>query len=77
MIVITANYGLGESVVSGKSEPDTFLIKKNYKTDEVEVLASIIGDKKFSIEMDGEEATEEIEIDEEKRKKACLNSEML
>lgn len=76
VIVITANYGLGESVVSAKSEPDTFLIKR-LKNDEVEMLASIVGDKKFSIEMDKEESVKEIELDDEMRKKLCLKEDII
>lgn len=76
VIIITANYGLGESVVSGKSEPDTILIKRHFKSDKVEMLASIVGDKKIAIEMDSEEMTKEVEIDDEKRKKSCLSSDI-
>lgn len=76
VIVITANYGLGESVVSAKSEPDTILIKRHHKSDEVEMLASIVGDKKFIIEMDDVKATKEVELDDEKRKKSCLSSDV-
>jgi uncharacterized membrane protein YkoI len=76
VIVITANYGLGESVVSAKSEPDTILIKRHHKSDEVEMLACIVGDKKFIIEMDAEKSTKEVELDDEKRKKSCLSSEI-
>lgn len=75
VIVITANYGLGESVVSAKSEPDTFLIKR-LPHDEVEILATIVGDKKFIIEMDSEKSVKEVELDEAKRKQVCLKEEV-
>lgn len=76
VIVITANYGLGESVVSAKSEPDTFLVKR-HRNGEVEMLASIVGDKKFTIEMDKEESVKEIELDDETRKKLCLKEDTI
>lgn len=76
IIVITANYGLGESVVSAKSEPDTFLVKRSYKGDDVEVIGAICGDKKFSIEMDEKSVTEKV-IDDEKREKLCLTDDVV
>jgi pyruvate, water dikinase len=76
VIVITANYGLGESVVSNKADPDTFLVKKSY-TDEFEILASKAGDKKILIEMDDEASVKDVEIDGEKRKKLCLSEEVV
>ncbi|KAL7035897.1 hypothetical protein ACKWTF_008613 [Chironomus riparius] len=75
VIVITANFGLGESVVSAKSEPDTYLIKQNYKGDEFKLLAAIPGDKKYIIEMDDSSAVTETELDEENRKKLCLSED--
>lgn len=76
VIVITANFGLGESVVSAKSEPDTYLIKQNYKGDELKLLAAIPGDKKYIIEMDDSSAVTETELDEESRKKLCLSEDV-
>ncbi|KAG5679828.1 hypothetical protein PVAND_009366 [Polypedilum vanderplanki] len=76
VIVITANYGLGESVVSAKSESDIFLIKKDYKGENVKLLATIVGDKKFIIEMATETAVEEVELDDEKRRKLCLSEDI-
>lgn len=76
VIVITANFGLGESVVSAKSEPDTYLIKQNYKGDELKLLAAIPGDKKYIIEMDDLSAVTETELDEENRKKLCLSEDI-
>lgn len=70
-IVITANYGLGESVVSGSAEPDTFYIKRLYNED-VEYLGAMAGAKKTFIEMDGE-STKEVEVDDDKRMMLCLS----
>ena len=71
--VITANYGLGESVVSAKAEPDTFFVKRFYK-DNLELLGSRTGDKKLIIQMNGQ-SVEEVSVGEEKRKKLCLSEE--
>lgn len=71
--VITANYGLGESVVSGKAEPDTFYVLRSYK-DEIELLGSKAGEKKLMIEMD-ENLVKEIEVDEERKTQFCLTDE--
>lgn len=72
-IVITANYGLGESVVSGSAEPDSFYVKRSFN-DHVEYLGSKAGAKKVLIEMDSE-STKEIEVDEDKRKQLCLSQD--
>lgn len=74
LMVITANYGLGESVVSGKAEPDTFYVRRSFK-DSVEYLGAEAGAKKILIEMDGE-STKEVEVDEDKRKQICLSPEV-
>lgn len=68
--VITANFGLGESVVSGKAEPDTFYVRLSYK-DEVEVIGAKAGEKKMMIEMD-ENHVKEVFLDEQKKKQLCL-----
>ncbi|GIX72596.1 uncharacterized phosphotransferase YvkC [Caerostris extrusa] len=44
VITITANYGLGETVVSGSVEPDTFVLRRS-DGDHVEVESVIIGSK--------------------------------
>lgn len=77
VIIVTANYGLGESVVSAKSEPDTYLIRRSYRGDDVTMLASIPGDKKFIIEMGEESSVVEKSLDEEMRKKLCLTEDVV
>lgn len=76
VIVITANYGLGESVVSGKSDPDTFLIKRSYK-DELEILGSKAGAKNLLIEMDDNTSIKEVEMDAEKKNQLCLSEDVV
>lgn len=72
--VITANYGLGESVVSAKAEPDTFFVKRYYK-DDLELLGSRAGDKKIITQMDDHTSIQEVSLDEEKRKQLCLRED--
>lgn len=49
-IVITANHGLGESVVSGHSEPDTIILERTYDND-VTIKSKILGTKDKIIKM--------------------------
>ncbi|XP_065335145.1 rifampicin phosphotransferase-like isoform X2 [Cloeon dipterum] len=76
-ILITANYGLGESVVSAVAEPDSVLISRSWnnhlKIEEVQ-----IGSKKDSIFVSKSgEGTESINIAEEQRRKLCLSGDLL
>ncbi|XP_018366486.1 PREDICTED: uncharacterized protein LOC108763401 isoform X2 [Trachymyrmex cornetzi] len=50
-IVITANYGLGEAVVSGKVEPDTFMIHRKWD-DTLTIGSSMLGNKEHKILLD-------------------------
>lgn len=56
-MVITSNYGLGESVVSGVSEPDTFILNRNY-SGQVCLLDQVIGSKTKVITL-GDDGTKE------------------
>lgn len=76
VIVLTANYGLGESVVSAKADPDTFFVKRSYK-DDLELIGSKTGQKKLLIQMDDEANVKEVELDEEKRQNLCLSEEIV
>ncbi|XP_046389226.1 putative phosphoenolpyruvate synthase [Ischnura elegans] len=51
-IVITANYGLGESVVAAMAEPDMVTLKRNYD-DSLSLLESKIGRKSIQVSVDG------------------------
>lgn len=75
VIVITANYGLGESVVSARAEPDTFYIKRSYK-DDLKILGSKAGEKRMLIEMDDETSVKEVTLDDNKRNRFCLSEEV-
>lgn len=74
VIVITANYGLGESVVSAKADPDSFLVKRSYK-DDLAILGAKAGEKKVAIQMDDGTSVKETELDEDTRKSLCLSEE--
>lgn len=74
VIVLTANYGLGESVVSAKADPDTFFVKRSYK-DDLELLGSKTGQKKMQIQMDDGTNVKETELSEEQRAALCLSEE--
>lgn len=64
---INASYGLGESVVSGRVTPDSYIVQKDGK-----LLESTIGSKKTKI-VYGSKDTIEIAVDEDKRKARVLN----
>ncbi|XP_015836216.1 rifampicin phosphotransferase-like isoform X2 [Tribolium castaneum] len=58
-IVITANHGLGESVVSGRSEPDTIILERTFDND-VTIQSKTLGLKNKIVKMttDGEGVVE-------------------
>jgi putative pyruvate, water dikinase len=64
---INASYGLGESVVSGRVTPDSYIVQKDGK-----ILESTIGSKKTKI-VYGSKDTVEIAVDEDKRKAKVLS----
>ncbi|GJQ79831.1 hypothetical protein Trydic_g23295 [Trypoxylus dichotomus] len=74
-MVITSNYGLGESVVSGSSDPDLITLSRTY-TDNVTVLKSEVGGKKTKIVYnENKEGIKEMQIGEEKSKKLSITEE--
>lgn len=66
-IQINANYGLGESVVSGRVTPDSYIVKKTGK-----LIETTIGSKETKIVYE-ERDTIEISVDEDERKARVLN----
>ncbi|CAH0549548.1 unnamed protein product [Brassicogethes aeneus] len=60
-MVITSNFGLGESVVSAKSDPDTIILKKDHDGI-VSVLEKNIGRKETCIHMNEKNGVEEVGI---------------
>lgn len=73
-MILTANYGLGESVVSGDAEPDTFILKRT-STGLLSVLEKTIGSKQLKIVLT-QDGTRQQEIDAESSRSSCLSEEM-
>ncbi|XP_049815699.1 uncharacterized phosphotransferase YvkC-like isoform X3 [Schistocerca nitens] len=64
-VLITANYGLGESVVSASADPDTIILTRN-GTDKLSLKSSVPGKKKHRIDMNdstGGTVTTEIAVE--------------
>ncbi|XP_055938079.1 putative phosphoenolpyruvate synthase [Argiope bruennichi] len=74
IITITANYGLGETVVSGSVDPDTYVLRKQ-KDGMLEIENIIIGTKHQKIIMKEFGGTITEDIDEQSQKKSCLSKE--
>ncbi|CAL1284489.1 unnamed protein product, partial [Larinioides sclopetarius] len=74
MITITANYGLGETVVSGSTEPDTYVLRR--KADgKLDVENVIIGKKHQKIIMKDSGGTVTEDIDDQSQRESCLKKE--
>ncbi|XP_013149612.1 PREDICTED: uncharacterized protein LOC106111948 [Papilio polytes] len=74
-LLITANYGLGESVVSGSVEPDSIIVKRD--PNGLRIAKIDLGSKKERVKPDGDGVTVEL-VSEEERKMPCLTvSEIL
>jgi pyruvate,water dikinase len=67
-IVLNANYGLGDSVVSGHAEPDTLVIDKNM----LEVIEQRIGSKRVATRLCAG-STAELPVEESARAVGCLS----
>lgn len=73
-MILTANFGLGESVVSGDAEPDTFILKRTW-TDQVSVLEKTIGSKHLKIVL-SQDGTRQERMEEGNSGACCLSDEM-
>ncbi|KAK2720217.1 hypothetical protein QYM36_004195 [Artemia franciscana] len=71
-VFVTANYGLGESVVSGRAEPDTIILSRNHKN-ELALLDRQVGKKDLKIICDEKGNTKEVEVPLNDRSKDCLD----
>ncbi|KAF8792176.1 putative phosphoenolpyruvate synthase like protein [Argiope bruennichi] len=74
VITITANYGLGETVVSGSVEPDTFVIRRK-ESNKLEIEEVVVGAKHQRMVMQDSGGTATEDIDENSRNEACLSKE--
>ncbi|XP_054724721.1 uncharacterized protein LOC129234812 [Uloborus diversus] len=75
IITITGNYGLGESVVSGLEEPDTFFLHRSM-ADEITLKSLTIGAKNHRIVMQDVGGVVREDVPEEERNHCCLSNEM-
>ncbi|XP_076758037.1 rifampicin phosphotransferase-like [Xylocopa sonorina] len=73
-IIITANYGLGESVVSAQVEPDTIIVHKSWNN-KLSIKGSTVGNKKHKI-LSGDNGVDTIELDDQEKETVCLSEEM-
>lgn len=71
-VVINANYGLGESVVSGRTEPDTFVLDKASG----DIVQSQCGAKRIATRL-AVQGIEEIPLSDRLREQLCLDAAQL
>ncbi|KAJ6633279.1 putative phosphoenolpyruvate synthase, partial [Pseudolycoriella hygida] len=79
-IFITANYGLGETVVSGAVDPDTYIVYRKYKENCLSILEKSIGSKNHFLQMStsaqGNNVEEQV-ISKADQDKPCLSDETI
>ncbi|XP_055940036.1 prodigiosin synthesizing transferase PigC-like [Argiope bruennichi] len=73
-ITITANYGLGETVVSGAVEPDTYNIRRK-ESGKLEMKSVILGSKHQRIVMQESGGTITEDLGENSKNESCLTRE--
>ncbi|GFT61039.1 putative phosphoenolpyruvate synthase [Nephila pilipes] len=74
VITITANYGLGETVVSGAVEPDTILLRRK-DSEKLKLDSVVVGAKHQRIVMQDSGGTATEDLDENLRSESCLSKE--
>ena len=74
-MILTANYGLGESVVSASADPDTFYIKRT-SAGELSISSRIVGAKQSKVIL-SDDGTREEKIDEQVSSTLCLSDEKI
>jgi phosphoenolpyruvate synthase/pyruvate phosphate dikinase len=67
-VLINANYGIGESIVSGTANPDTWTLRRK----DLSVSRLIIGQKASMTVYDGDAGTREVPVLRTLRQRACL-----
>ncbi|XP_077535389.1 rifampicin phosphotransferase-like [Haemaphysalis longicornis] len=75
-ILITANHGLGDSVVSGKTDPDTIVLERCFKKNELKVAEISVGSKQHRTVM-LESGGTELQSAGPKDGKCCLSTEQI
>ncbi|KFM60889.1 putative phosphoenolpyruvate synthase, partial [Stegodyphus mimosarum] len=76
IMTITANYGLGESVVSGTEEPDTIELQRDPE-DHLRVKNTVIGAKSRKIIVKEGEGTVLENVSENEKTSCCLSEDMI
>ncbi|XP_054724469.1 putative phosphoenolpyruvate synthase [Uloborus diversus] len=76
LMSITANYGLGESVVSGSEEPDAIELGRDYY-DQLTIRNKSIGAKSRKIVVKDGEGTAVEDVSDNQRNECCLSDEMI
>ncbi|KAF2365019.1 Pyruvate phosphate dikinase PEP/pyruvate-binding, partial [Trinorchestia longiramus] len=71
-VTITANYGLGESVVSGSSEPDTVVVRRSWRG-LLSMTSSTTGDKAMRHVMCASGGVREEEVPDRERRRCCIS----
>lgn len=61
--LISANYGLGETVVSGEVDPDNYFVKRSYKDEKLTIVDRVCGKKGYKIQMSADNSVEKVEVD--------------
>ncbi|KAK7790438.1 hypothetical protein R5R35_009486 [Gryllus longicercus] len=73
-ILITANYGLGETVVSAQVEPDMIVLERDWQ-DNLSIAETSCGTKRHRMQMDDEGGVTSHEIESSESKQLCLYPE--
>lgn len=73
-MILTANYGLGESVVSAAVDPDTLYLKRT-SSGEISIAERILGNKKMKIVL-LDDGTKEEAVSTQQSASFCLSDEM-
>ncbi|GAB0097107.1 uncharacterized protein DMENIID0001_127060 [Sergentomyia squamirostris] len=77
-VLITANYGLGESVVSGEVDPDVYIVKRSFLDNELSILDTTIGRKQYKLKMSSNgKDIERIPLDEDVQCTSCLSEKLI
>ncbi len=72
-LVVNSNFGLGESVVSGRAEPDTFVLDKNSG----EIISSLCGSKRVWTRLADDGLAEDVDAPPEHAGKLSLTPSQL
>jgi len=73
-MILSSNYGLGESVVSASAEPDTFIVKRT-SSGQLSVLEKTIGSKQLKIVL-SEDGTRQEQVDAHSSQSLTLSDEV-